>query len=80
MQPSQVADSFISRAQAEVVGVSQNDAGTQGFQVLRVQGLDRPLRAHGHENGGGYIPVRKVQGAQSRAARVRGGQVKAHRS
>ena len=70
MQTTQVADGFIARAEAEVVGIAQDNLGTKGLQVFRVQGLYRALRAHRHEDGGGYIAVRQVQRAETSAAGV----------
>ena len=70
VQATEVADGFITRAQAEVVGVAEDDVGAERLQIFRVQGFNRALCAYGHEDGGGHITMGEVQGAESRPGGV----------
>ena len=56
--------------QGKVKTLHPEDLEALGAQILRVQGLHRALRAHGHEDGGGHIAMRQMQCAQPGAARV----------
>ena len=70
VQSAEIANGLVARSQAQVVGVAQNNLSSKCFQILGVRGLNRALCTHGHENGGRYLAVRQVQGAQACAAGV----------
>ena len=50
MEAAQIADQFVAGAQPEVVGVAEDDLRAEFLDFRRVQGFDRALGAHRHEN------------------------------
>jgi hypothetical protein len=50
MEPPQAPDQFVPRPQKEVVGVGQDDLGSDFTKSLGKDRLDGPLGPDGHEN------------------------------
>ena len=50
VQAAHAADGLMARAQVEVIGVAENDLRAEGFKHILRDGLDRSLRADGHED------------------------------
>jgi hypothetical protein len=48
-----------------MVGIAQNDLRAQRIEVIGMQGLDRSLRAHWHENRRFYHTMRELQAPQA---------------
>ena len=56
-------DQLVAGTQVEVVGIAQNDAGVELFQILLGQGLDRGPGADRHEDRSLHRAVRGVEQA-----------------
>ena len=50
VKSAELADQFMAGPQPEVVGVSEDDLGSELLDFRRMQGFDRPLGADRHEN------------------------------
>ena len=73
---AELGHEVLARPLREVVGVVENDLGAQVCHLRRHQALDRGLRTHGHEDGGGNVAVGGVEDTCARmSARVLGDDV-----
>ncbi len=70
MQAAQRANALVARPQKKMVGVGEDDLRAEFFELLLSDALDAPRRPHGHECGSVNRAVRRVQSAQTRAARI----------
>ena len=61
VQPAAPGDHLVAGPHAQVIGVAEDDARTEVFQVLGADRLDRALGAHRHEDGSGDDAVGGVQ-------------------
>jgi len=68
MKSSGGADRFAPGTEVEVIGVGEDHFHAEGFGLGGQEGLERPLRAHGHEGGRLYRAVRRYEPACPRAA------------
>ena len=57
----------------QVIRVAEQDRRADRGQLVRMDGLDGPLRADGHEGRGRHVAVGRVDDAGARLA-VRGGE------
>ena len=60
---------LVAGPQGQVVGVAEDDLGADLLEVAVQRGLDRALRADGHERGRLDDAVRRVERAEARARR-----------
>ena len=62
VKPAQAGDSFVPRAQVEVIGISKNDLRVEGLQLVGGKAFDGPGGTDRHEYGsidraaGGFDP------------------------
>jgi len=70
VESTEFTDGFLPGTQPEVVGIAENDLGIEKAQFIGMQGLDRTLGAHRHEDRGFDCAVR---GGESTAAGSGGG-------
>ena len=70
MQAAQFADQFVSGAQIQMIGISENDLRAELFQSLIAKALDRRLRPDRHEGRRFDLAMRSNQAAEPRAARI----------
>ncbi len=68
MQAASFADEVRARAHPKMVGVGQDQAGTDGFKFFRRHALDRSLGAHRHEGRCLQRSVGRVQETGTGAA------------
>ena len=61
MEPAELLDELLSRAEVQVVRVREDDVGTERAHLVRVQALHGALRADRHE--GGSLAVRSSRRA-----------------
>lgn len=66
VQAAGLADEVHARAQEEMVGVRENDAGAKIAQLIRRDALDGRLRADRHEDWCREAAVRRVDDACAR--------------
>ena len=66
MQAAELGDGVRTGAHGQVVGVGEHDLGAQVLDRLGGDALDVGLGAHGHEDGGLDIAVRRMQDARAR--------------
>ena len=78
VEAAQPPDGVRAGAQEQVVGVGEHDAGADGAEVGRVQGLDRALGRDRHERRRGQFAVRRAERPGARLA-VGGVQAKVRR-
>jgi len=52
VESTEFTDGFLPGTEPEVVGITQNDFGVEKAQFIGMQGLDRTLGAHRHEDRG----------------------------
>ena len=72
MEAAQPLDQLVAGAEVQVVAVAEDDRGAERAQLVRVDELDRRLRADRHERRGRYVAVRRAQDACARGAFARG--------
>ena len=64
MKAPKTPDQFVARAEEEMVGITEDDAGVELIpQIALVQPFDRGLGADGHEDGGRDVAVWCVEDA-----------------
>ncbi len=68
MQPSQVSYNVGPRAQVEMVGVGQDERGTQLTELPWRDSFDRGLGAHRGKDWGGDLAVRRMHHAHASPA------------
>jgi hypothetical protein len=66
VQSAELADHVVARPEMQVIRVAEQDLRPEVAHLVRVQRLDRPFRADGHEHGRPNLPVR---GPEQRGAR-----------
>jgi hypothetical protein len=79
VQPAELRDEVLARPEMQVVGVAEDDARAERAQLVRVDGLHRPLRPDRHERGRRDVAVRRVEDAGARGAVGRGHGERVHR-
>ena len=78
MEAATASDELVTGAEEQVIGVAENDLRAALDQVAVKCGLDRALRAHGHERRRVHETMRRLELAQPRRA-VGGAQCEAKR-
>ena len=68
MQPAELGDHVVARAEVQVVGVAENDLRADGAQLVRVEALDRALRPDRHECRRLHVAVGGTEDAGARGA------------
>ena len=63
VQPAELLDERLARAQRQVVGVREHDLGAGRAHLIGRQRLERAVRAHRHEGGRREAPVRRREAA-----------------
>jgi hypothetical protein len=58
VQAAELGDQLGAGPEVQVVAVSEHDRRAQLAQLVRVDALDRRLRADGHEGGSRHVAVR----------------------
>jgi hypothetical protein len=71
MQASELGDDVLSRSEVQVVRVAEDHARAERAHLIRVEALDGPLRADGHEGRRRDVAVRGAD--HSRAGGAVGG-------
>ena len=61
VEAAEVAEDVAAWSEVEVVGVAEDDLGTEGFEFVRGDGFDGALGADGHEDRGFHHPVRQLE-------------------
>ena len=78
VQPAELGDHVVAGPEVQVVGVAEDDLRADRAQLVRVEALDRPLRADRHERGRPHFAVRGAKDPGAGGA-VGGGDLEAHR-
>jgi hypothetical protein len=68
VEAAATSDELVAGTQKQVIGVAENDLRAALDQVAVKRGLDRPLRANGHERRRLHETMRRFERAQSRGA------------
>jgi len=68
VQPALALNEFVARPQIQMVGIGQDQAGTEVVELSRGEGFDRRLGAHGGKQGRFEIAVRRMKDAGPRLA------------
>ena len=66
MKSAELADDVDAGTHGEVIGVGEHDMCPNLLERLREDALDRPLRAHGHEDRRGHVAMGGVEDARAR--------------
>ena len=61
VQPAELADQLVARAEVQVVGVAEQDLRAEVAHLVRMQRLHRPLRPDRHEDRRPDLTVRRAQ-------------------
>jgi hypothetical protein len=70
VESAHATNEFVAGAEIEMVGVAENDFGTQRFERILRNGLNGALCADGHENGSFDGLMRKMKAAAAPAGGV----------
>ena len=68
MQPAELGDHVVARAEVQVVGVAEDDLRADRAQLVRVEALDRSLRPDRHERGRPHVAVGGAEDPGARGA------------
>jgi hypothetical protein len=68
VQPAELGDHLVARAEVQVVRVAENDLRADRTQLVGVEALDRPFCPDRHERGRLHLPVCGTEDAGARGA------------
>ena len=68
VQPAEIGDAAVARAQEQVVGVAQDDGGADALEVAVQRRFHAALGADGHERGRLHQAMRRGERTEARAA------------